>query len=291
MNIGEKIRRLRIEKMMTQAELSGDQVTRNMLSLIEKGKAVPSLQTLTYIASRLNVSPSILLADENEEKILYKSAKISNIKLAFKKCNYRICMGLCDDFDDVDDEIFLIMAESAIKIAVEEIFADRVRPAWTNLDKAVLCATKSIYDLGHIEAQALLLFDYLGELSPSLVSEYIDVDLRNTARIESFCLKDEFLRYVLGLKKIKNGESFEIEFENAVYQRHLECKMYIRDNEYEKAYRILNDLLRIDQRISGVMLYDIFNDLEICCVNLGNTKSAGSYSIEKVSQLERILSQ
>ena len=82
MNIGEKIKRLRTEKMMTQAELSGEQVTRNMLSLIEKGKAVPSLQTLKYIASRLNISAATLLADENEEKLLYKSAKISNIKLA-----------------------------------------------------------------------------------------------------------------------------------------------------------------------------------------------------------------
>ena len=43
MNVGEKIRKLRLEKMMTQSELSGDQVTRNMLSLIEKDKAVPSL--------------------------------------------------------------------------------------------------------------------------------------------------------------------------------------------------------------------------------------------------------
>ena len=73
MNVGEKIRKLRLEKMMTQSELSGDQVTRNMLSLIEKDKAVPSLQTLNYIASRLNISPAFLLADEREEKMLIKS--------------------------------------------------------------------------------------------------------------------------------------------------------------------------------------------------------------------------
>ena len=41
--IGEKIKALRISKRMTQSELAGDQITRNMLSLIENGSALPSL--------------------------------------------------------------------------------------------------------------------------------------------------------------------------------------------------------------------------------------------------------
>ena len=44
MNIGEKIRKLRNGKLMTQAELAGTQITRNMLSQIESGTAMPSLQ-------------------------------------------------------------------------------------------------------------------------------------------------------------------------------------------------------------------------------------------------------
>jgi transcriptional regulator with XRE-family HTH domain len=32
MNVGEKIRELRLAKLMTQAELAGDHITRNMLS-------------------------------------------------------------------------------------------------------------------------------------------------------------------------------------------------------------------------------------------------------------------
>ena len=290
MNIGEKIKKLRSEKMMTQAELSGEQVTRNMLSLIEKGKAVPSLQTLTYIASRLNVSASILLADDNEEKLLYKSSKISDIKLAFKNHNYRICMDLCKNFDGRDDEIYLIMSESAMKIAIEELFADRVRSAWGLIDDAVLYSSRSMYKLKHIESEALLLFDYLGELSPSLVSENMDVEIKNTASLESYCLENDFLRYVLCLKKIERDEYFEYCFENVAYERHLECKKLIKNREYEKAYSMLNDILRIDRRLAGVVLYDIFTDLEECCVNLGNSKSAGTYSLEKVSQLERILS-
>ena len=43
MNIGEKIKRLRTAKLMTQADLVGDVITRNMLSQIENGVANPSL--------------------------------------------------------------------------------------------------------------------------------------------------------------------------------------------------------------------------------------------------------
>ena len=45
MNIGEKIKELRMRRRMTQADLAGDTVSRNMVSLIENGSALPSLQT------------------------------------------------------------------------------------------------------------------------------------------------------------------------------------------------------------------------------------------------------
>ena len=94
MNIGEKIKRLRTEKMMTQSELSGDQITRNMLSLLEKGKAVPSVQTLIYLAGRLGVSPGYLLADAQEEEFFLKSEKLCEIRLAYSQKNYSICLDL-----------------------------------------------------------------------------------------------------------------------------------------------------------------------------------------------------
>ena len=37
MNIGKRIRQLRLSKLMTQADLAGDQITRNMLCNIERG--------------------------------------------------------------------------------------------------------------------------------------------------------------------------------------------------------------------------------------------------------------
>ena len=48
MNIGQKIKSLRIAKMLTQNELAGDNITRNMLSRIENGfAAVPDAPGLS----------------------------------------------------------------------------------------------------------------------------------------------------------------------------------------------------------------------------------------------------
>lgn len=64
MKIGEKIKRLRLERQMTQAEVCGDYITRNMLSKIENGSATPSVQTMEHIAKQLGVGVSELFGDE-----------------------------------------------------------------------------------------------------------------------------------------------------------------------------------------------------------------------------------
>ena len=94
MNIGERIRELRISKLMTQADLAGDRITRNMLSCIENGSANPSLETVCYIAARLNVSPGFLLSEAGDEQIYFKHNEIVGIKKALLSEDYRICRDI-----------------------------------------------------------------------------------------------------------------------------------------------------------------------------------------------------
>lgn len=64
MNIlGERIKKLRKQKKLTQTELVGERLTKGMLSLIENGKAQPSMESLRFIANRLNVDVDYLLDD------------------------------------------------------------------------------------------------------------------------------------------------------------------------------------------------------------------------------------
>lgn len=64
MELGEKIRRARLEAGLTQRALCGDIITRSMLSQIESGKARPSMGTLQYLARRLDLPVGYFL-DEN----------------------------------------------------------------------------------------------------------------------------------------------------------------------------------------------------------------------------------
>ena len=53
LEIGKRIRKARLEAGLSQSQLCGDQITRNMLSQIENGSANPSLSTLSYVSQVL----------------------------------------------------------------------------------------------------------------------------------------------------------------------------------------------------------------------------------------------
>ncbi len=63
MELGEKLRQARLEAGLSQRQLCGEEITRNMLSLIENGSAKPSMKTLQYLASRLGKSVSFFLEE------------------------------------------------------------------------------------------------------------------------------------------------------------------------------------------------------------------------------------
>ena len=80
MSIGEKIKNVRTSKMLTQKELAGDAITRNMLSKIENGVATPSLPVAITLAARLGVPVGYLLTDSPEEEARFrKYSAYSNI--------------------------------------------------------------------------------------------------------------------------------------------------------------------------------------------------------------------
>lgn len=81
MELGEKIRQARLEAGLSQRQLCGGEITRNMLSLIENGSARPSMKTLEYLAGQLG-KPLSWFVDEKapDQEELVQSAE--NLRLA-----------------------------------------------------------------------------------------------------------------------------------------------------------------------------------------------------------------
>ena len=53
MELGQRLKQARLQAGLSQRQLCGEEVTRNMLSQIENGTARPSMARLAYFAARL----------------------------------------------------------------------------------------------------------------------------------------------------------------------------------------------------------------------------------------------
>ncbi|WP_075619271.1 helix-turn-helix domain-containing protein [Paenisporosarcina indica] len=67
-NIGLRIRQLRKEQKLTLEALAGKKLTKGMLSLIENGKAQPSMESLSYIAQQLGVETTELMEEVSQSE-------------------------------------------------------------------------------------------------------------------------------------------------------------------------------------------------------------------------------
>ena len=64
MDIGARIKQARLEAGLSQRQLCGEVITRNMLSLIESGRARPSMDTLRYFAGVLGKPMGYFLEEQ-----------------------------------------------------------------------------------------------------------------------------------------------------------------------------------------------------------------------------------
>jgi transcriptional regulator with XRE-family HTH domain len=67
--IGEKIKKARKEKKLTQEELADNNISRSLISLIENGLSYPSMQTLEYLATKLDKHISYFLVENDSDSI------------------------------------------------------------------------------------------------------------------------------------------------------------------------------------------------------------------------------
>lgn len=83
--IGNRLRNLRQEREMTLQELAElTDLSPSMLSLVERGRAAPSIQSLIVIANALDVTMSDLIVSEqsNEERVVVRAGDQPFVKTA-----------------------------------------------------------------------------------------------------------------------------------------------------------------------------------------------------------------
>ena len=297
MNIGERIRELRISKLMTQADLAGDRITRNMLSCIENGSANPSLSTIVYIAGRLGVPAGFLLAEQGDEMAFRKMSNLSNIKKAYTTGDVQSCRSLClSGCPEPDDEISLLLANCDAGIAVEEFWSGKLRSSCRFFDEALSYAEKTIYSTDAIEAEIRVYFRFMERISHTLYSDLLDEEKELSVKSNTV-----LSQYLDALCALDIGDTSVAEHlidrltnsgENSFFKAHLQNKLLIAAKNYKQAQKALQQLLQdSNMPLNKIELYTVLEDLEICCRENEDYKNAYRFASEKVELLEQLLQE
>ncbi len=300
MDIGKRIKEIRVGKLMTQSQLAGDEITRNMLSRIENGAALPSLGTIMYLAKRLGVPAGVLLSDDDGEYNFKRSSLIKKIKDSYSEKKYELCFDMCvESSSEEDDEICYIAANCLIRLAEEDLLLGHLYSARSLLNDVIAYTEKTVYETSAIMAQANVMLGFLSDISPmlDLGDIYMSIPLR---RLRMMASASPFCRYINALSDI-DSEKFECaniyideEHESSdkyseLYCKHIEAKLKMHKGEYAAAREILMSILDFDGMTLKLLIYLVSLDLEICCREIGDYKSAYEFSITKLNLIESML--
>lgn len=294
MNIGQKIRQLRTDKCMTQAQLAGELITRNMLSRIENGAATPSLPTVIYLAERLHVPVGYLLSEGEEEDLYRKAGRIANIKRALTDGSYAICRDMCLSLGSRDDEVQLLLALSTAGLARDDFFEGRLRAAMRHFDEAREYEAGTLYGSGAISAQAAIYQRYMHRISATLMTDITDDAIPGIPFIN-----DRICDYILTLEAAEAHPEMPVRslLDSARMDVSSPLAMHIlaydarRNQDHAAARRMLLRILDMKERIPDPVLYNVFYELEICSKETNDYRSAYEYSTDKVNLLERMLAE
>ena len=181
--LGQRIKEARLAKKMTQSEVVGSFITRNMLSQIESGNAVPSMKTLTYLAKVLELPPSVLLQGMTEEDTEAaaehipitvtppEAATFYNAKKAYltgdDHAAYEALSSISKD-SPLADEACALSARILLRMAADACKKKNFAEALELAKTAEANASKGIYASMEIKSRALLL---LSEAAASLAKE------------------------------------------------------------------------------------------------------------------------
>ncbi len=308
--LGENIREQRQRLGLTQAELArGCDITRNMLSRIENGAALPSLPTFVALAESLRIPISALIGDPKE----YLDYQLINeMRRLHARKKYVQILELCQaqEISAQNEESAALLCEAHIERAKELYSVGRLGEALEQLDAAdVLARDHSPYI--HAARDRIFLLRLMIEACPALsesdssapvLSEHRDrlrevIFDRNETAIYLYCRSElaeisnkpysephpdsKALR--MRLEPIMDGLSSKL------YHGHIAAKLDMTDSDYLGAKAILTRVVSEEgDRIPPSILYELYADLELCCKCCGDFENAYKYSGARLELIKRI---
>ncbi len=158
MTLGQKIRAARLERGLTQKQVVGSQITRNMLSKIENDSATPSVRTLEYLAQALGLPISYFLSGTKYSDGSSADG-LDKMRAAYKSGDYKLCLQLLDAHKApaTTDEGYLLYARASAALARERFLCGDVAGAREFADSADYYNKEGLYYSADLDAEMSLL--------------------------------------------------------------------------------------------------------------------------------------
>ena len=276
MTLGEKIKKARLEKGLTQSEVSEYKITRNMLSAIESNKSIPSIDTLLHISDRLELPIAYFLSDDFDIFVYRKKQFIEQIKLAFSNKSYLTCVSLIEEIDYCDDELAYILACSYFELGVSAAKLGSFITAEKYLANSRKYCDLTIYDTGSIECKIPLYESFVKNVNAPL----LDFDNARFALDMAKIVDYEFYKYICN--------DAEYSYTNKLFERHLFARAKIKERKYYEAINILLEIAdsKSSFEYNAYFMYSVYGDLDNCYKQICDFENAYKYSGKRISMLE-----
>lgn len=285
LTLGEKIKKARLDLRLTQQDVVGDFITRNMLSKIESDVATPSLKTIKYLAERLNKPVSYFLNNEYDEtQNIDKSSKscFEHASYLVKNKEFDKCISYINQISKAFDEktIGIYYGRLLYVLAKCNIKLDNYDSVEQNLDKAIeiLESNKDYYYLADVYFYKSNVSFHAERFKKSESFVRKAITTLNKSHVNDTLLEIK-LFFSLGYALYKqNNYKESIEILNHVLNISKEYKcFYNYGNTYMLLgilYRRINELNQaIDYARKAIFSYDLLDELDSkasCEKNLGN---------------------
>ena len=155
MKLGDRLYQARLEAGLSQKQLCGDKITRNMLSQIEHGTAKPSMATLQYLAGRLGKPLGYFLGEETPPN----TQGILSARQAWQEQDAKGVLSSLEGYQPdvlLDNEYYLLTALANLELAEAALNQGKAEYARSLLEQAEQAEKKTIYTQGLTEKRLCL---------------------------------------------------------------------------------------------------------------------------------------
>ena len=195
--LGQRLKEARIEAGLSQRQLCGDVITRNMLSQIESGKARPSMPTLQYLAQMLGKPVSWFL-DELPPEVPADPTP-EQARKYYREEKYQECLALletCLQEEKIgEEELWLMRTLCQMALAQQALGESKFHYARSLLEKAAVSGKHTSYYTPSLERERVLMLyrcdpERAGELLPLLPEDDRELLLRAQSFIQAGAFSD-----------------------------------------------------------------------------------------------------